>query len=116
MHFLTPGGLFDRVANLSRGRIRASLTGWRDSRREVSVGGIVVPHRTWRSDVLYARFAAPWFVVVAAHGVGVCTPDDGPSRVPKHLTRALRVVDGSVGRAPLIRRYGRFGILVLRRR
>lgn len=115
LHFLTPGGLFDRFGDLSRGRVRAAFMHWSVRDREVTVGDTRVRHRLYRPGFIYEAAFAPYFTRERTRGVGLCTPDDGPSRVPAGLRPALHALDGRAGAVPGLRELGRFAILVLRR-
>ncbi|MBM4369694.1 MAG: class I SAM-dependent methyltransferase [Deltaproteobacteria bacterium] len=117
VHFLTPGGVYDRLSDLARARWRQALSHWRQRSRVVRVGRTPVDHHTWRPDVLYREAFASHFALVAQHQVGAFVPDDGPSRVPGLLAaRVLAPLDAALANAPAVVNWGRFGILVLRRR
>ena len=115
LHFLTPGGLFDRVGDLSRGRIRAALRQHASSTRSVRVGEHDVPHRFYDPVVLHETSFAEWFSCVRIGQTGLLTPDDGPSRMPQRWVGMMRRTERRLRWTPGLARLGRFAILILRR-
>ena len=115
LHFLTPGGLFDRVGHLTRGRIEQAFGGRSEVRRAVHVGASPVEHRLVRGDVAALDFGDD-FEMESIRQIGAFIPDDGPSRVPRRLLPWLSRLDQRATAWPGVRLYGRFAILQLRRR
>ncbi|MDP2310156.1 MAG: methyltransferase domain-containing protein [Pseudomonadota bacterium] len=115
-HVLTPGALFDRLGDLSRGRVASAFGGRQERTRELFVGHTAVSHQLIRPDILYARHFAARFLLEDLQQVGAFIPDDGPSRVPAGLVRSLRRLDHAAARWPWVRTHGRFAILTLRAR
>lgn len=116
LHVLTPGGLFDRLGDLSRGRLAGAVGGRRERSRSLRVGDTLVPHRLLRPDELFARYFADAFALDDVEQIGAFVPDDGPSRVPNALFATLHTLDRATARWPLVRHLGRFAILTLRPR
>ncbi len=116
VHFLGTGALFDRLGDASRGRLSQALRGGAVREREIRVGDRAVRHWLYAPRALYAASFARHFELVELLAVGVCTPDDGPSRVPAALGERLERLDRRLGRWPLFSSLGRFAILAMRRR
>jgi SAM-dependent methyltransferase len=114
LHVLTPGGLFDRLGDLSRGRLAGAVGGRRERTRSLRVGDTLVEHRLLRPDALFARYFAEAFVLDDVEQIGAFVPDEGPSRLPNAVFPALQSLDRQVARWPFIRQLGRFAILTLR--
>ncbi len=115
LHFLTPGGLFDRVGDLSRGRIRAALGPHSNSTRSVRVGDHDVAHWFYDPVVLHETSFSEWFSRVRVGQTGLLTPDDGPSRIPQRWVGLMRKMECRLRWTPGLARMGRFAILILRR-
>jgi SAM-dependent methyltransferase len=114
VHVLVPGGLYDRLGDASRGRLRRALSGWDERTQVVRIADVPVTHRLLHPRLLVARHFRPWFELVDLQQVGAFIPDDGPSRVPPRVVSALVRLDGRAARWPWVRAHGRFAILTLR--
>lgn len=116
LHFLTPGGLYDRVGHLARGRIGEAALEWRFRRRTVRVGEQEVEHQFYLPGHLFRMSFARQFTCLTIGQTGLLTPDDGPTRLPQWVLPPLATLEGAIRTVPLLRSLGRFGILTLRRR
>lgn len=116
LHFLTPGGLYDRVGNLARGRPGLALGAWWERRLPVQIGAVGVGHTLIAPSRVEALLAPGDFERVARHQVGMLTPDDGPTRVPERVVRVLDAVEARLRAVHALAAWGRFAVLVLRRR
>lgn len=116
LHFLTPGGLFDRVGHLARGRVRVALDPSVTRTREVRVGETWVTHHDYHPRWLYRTYFGHSFDWVSCCQVGFLTPDDGPSRVPHAVVSSLAHIEARMRGWQCVGAYGRFAILTLRRR
>lgn len=116
IHVLTPGGLFDRLGDLGRGRLAKAAGGRGECRRELRVGTDLVPHHLVRPDRLYELYLRPFFGLIDLAQIGALTPGDRETRVPSALAARLHRLDLAVARWPGLRNYGRFGLLTLKAR
>ena len=116
LHFLTPGGLYDRAGHLARGHLRRAALAWRVRQLNVLVGETAVPHRLFSPGFLLDHGFSTAFDPLSCWQVGMLTPDDGPSRLPSPLLRALGRADRATHRLRPFGSLGRFAILTLRRK
>ncbi len=116
LHFLTPGGVYDRLGHLARLNFAGAFAPLHERRRTVLVGDAQVEHHEFDPHWLLQTFLQDRFDLVACLPVGALTPDDGPTRVPPVAVRALRGAEHLLRRTRHGGSLGRFAILSLKKR
>jgi SAM-dependent methyltransferase len=109
-HMLGRLPLLDCARLLAHAQWRRAFRILRSQRRDVRVGGVLVPHYIQPPATLYRRAFAPHFVMVRLSGQGVIRPVN--ARWGHRLTGA----DDRLGLWPLFRSAGTFFAMELRRR
>jgi ubiquinone/menaquinone biosynthesis C-methylase UbiE len=98
-HMLSPGRRSDRERSWT-----------------VEIGDRPVPHLCLHVDEVFSRYFSHAFVLRRAYGLGFLLRDRVVDSVLAPLTDVLGVVESVIGRAPGLRRAGRFFVLDVQRR
>jgi ubiquinone/menaquinone biosynthesis C-methylase UbiE len=116
VHLLNPRSLRAWLALLARGRWTDARSLGREGERVFLLDGNPVPHYLYRGETLYARDFAPHFRLERIYGLGVCVASPVNPPGSRSLPGALARLESHDAARRILRNWGRFVVLELRRR